>query len=175
MQTAIDILHAQPEPLDQTHAAAIQELRDPLVDACGGHDDALDLVCGQHDEQCALLVGPHGMDAGVIQRDAEDLSGEKQQGVQGLRLRRAGHIACQSERGQKRLDLSWPHLLWVACVVAKERPSHPVAGGACGTNRGVCEPDDFLSPIESFLRGPRSMRTFDMDVFRLHTGSPWPR
>src|SRR5438128_401276 len=22
--------------------------------------------------------------------------------------------------------------------------------------------------------GPRSMRSFDMDIFRLHTGAPWP-
>src|SRR5207302_715241 len=123
----------------------------------------------------ALLGGRHGMDAGVIQRDAEDLSGEQQHGVKGLLLRRAGHSAGQSEMGQKRLDRSWPHLLWVACVVEKARPSHPVEGGAFGTNRVVFEPDAFPSPIESLLHGPRPMRPFDMDVFRRHTGSPWPR
>jgi hypothetical protein len=108
-----------------------------LVDACGGQDDALDLVFGQHDRQCALLVGAHGIDAGVIQRDAEDRSVEKQQGVKGLILRRAGHIACHGKMGQKRLDLSWPYLLWVAFVVEKDIPSHPVAVGAFGTNRVV--------------------------------------
>jgi len=56
VQTEIDILHAQPEPLDQTQAAALQELSDPLVDACGGQDDAPDLVCGQHDGPRDLLV-----------------------------------------------------------------------------------------------------------------------
>ena len=113
-------------------------------------------------------------DPGTV-RDAEDLSGEQQHGVKGLLLRRAGHSAGQSEMGQKRLDRSWPHLLWVTCVVEKDRPAHPVEVGAFGTNRVVFEPDDFSSPIESCLLGPRSRRPFNMDVFRLHTGSPLPR
>jgi hypothetical protein len=57
-------------------------------------------------------------------------------------------MACYGEMGQKRLDLSWPHLLWVAFVVEKDIPSHPVEVGAFGTNRVVFSPDDFPSPLE---------------------------
>ena len=76
------------------------------------------------------------------------LAVEKQQGVKGLMLRRVGHMACHGEMGQKRLDLSWPHLLGVAFVVEKDIPSHPVEVGVFGTNRVVFAPDDFTSPIE---------------------------
>jgi hypothetical protein len=93
-QTAIDILHAQTEPREQTHAAALQALRAPLVDAWGGQEDALDLVFGQHDGQGALRGGPHGSDAGVIQRDAERTARE--------RNRKALQAGCGVERA------TWP-------------------------------------------------------------------
>ena len=69
---------------------AVQALHDQLVHASRGHDDASGLVCGQHDGQRALLGGTHGMDTCVVERDAEHVSVEKQQGVrliEGLRLR----------------------------------------------------------------------------------------
>ena len=113
------------------------------------------------------------MDAGVIHRDAANLSGATPQGVQGLRLRRAGHRACDGEMGQQRLDLSWSPLLGGAFGVEKDRPSPPGEVGAFGTNRVVFSPDDFLRPLEEFLRGPRSMRLLDMDIFRLPPGAPW--
>src|SRR5262245_39343564 len=110
--------------------------------------------------------------AGIIQRDAEDLSGEKQQGVKGLILRRAGHIAGYGEMGQKRLDLGGSHLLWVAFVVEKDIPSHPVEVGVFSTNRVMFSSDDVPSPLEEFMLGLRSRRPFDTDVCRLHTASP---
>jgi hypothetical protein len=101
-----------------------------------------------------LLVRTHGIDTSVIQRDAEHFSVETPQGVEGLILRRSGHLAVHGKRRQECLDLSRTPILRMAYVMTQEVLTHPADVGAFRMKRVTSQPHDLLSLIEPFRLGP---------------------
>ena len=145
--TEVHVLGAEPGALEQAEPRPVEEHRHESRRAVQLVQNGAYLVAREDHGKPSRLLRPHDpLEPGNVL--AQDLAVEKQQGVKGLILRRAGHSACHGEMRQKRLDLSGPHLLWVAFVVEQDIPPHPVEVGAFSTNRIVFEPDDFPSPIE---------------------------
>ena len=86
-------------------------------------------------------------------------------------LCRPGNLSFHGTMRQECLDLTRPHLLWMACVVEQDGAAYPIDGGAFGPNRVVSHPHDAPSPIEQFLLGPWSARVLDILLIVRHDTS----
>jgi hypothetical protein len=151
----VHVLDPQPQTLQDPQPTPVEQLGDQQVRPREPSQDTGDLVASEDDRQPLGPVRPD--DFQLVERPAEHLLVEEQQGAEGLGLGGGGHPAVDRQVGQEGVDLRLGHLPGVADAVEQDEPPGPVVVGVLGSDRVVADPQGRPQPVEQLRlagRGP---------------------
>ena len=121
--------------------------------------DRTGLLAGEHDRQPPGAAGAFHL-LEIRQLELEDLTVEKEQGVERLVLGGGGDIAFHGQVGQKGTNLVGSHGLRVAFAVKKDEAFHPIQIGLLGAEAVAFKTEDPTHLLQERYRfGLASART----------------
>jgi len=135
----VDILDAQSATLQQAEAGAVHQGRHQRGDTVHPRQDCAHLILCEDDRDSRRAAGARGV-LEALQRLAEDLSIEEEQGAEGLVLGGCGDLELDREMDEELADLDLPHLLWVSFLVEEDVALDPAEIGPLGAGAGPAEP-----------------------------------
>ena len=149
----VDVLDAEPQPLQEAHAGAVQEPADQVRSPLHAGEQAPDLVPAQHDRQPRGPARAHeALEPGDAH--AEHVLVEEQQPGERLVLGRGGHVAFGGEVREEGVDLDVAHVLRVTLAVEEDEAPDPAHVGLLGPVRVVPCPQRRADAVEQ-ARGLR--------------------
>ena len=155
----LDVLDAQPQPLHQAHASAVEQLgEEAVLDALDRLQHGGDLAVREHDRQPPRRLRP--ADPGEPRQiEAEHLLVEKHDRRQRLAVGRHRDAPLGREPRQERLDLGRAHLRRVAHVVKTHERPHPMHIGLLGADAEMQVAHPLAHLVEQQLRTERRQHT----------------
>jgi len=147
VRAELDVLHAQPQALEQPHAAPVEKRRDELRRPAHPADQGANLRSGQHRRQ---TLRPLRTNDGLERRQRllEHVSVEEEQRGQRLVLRGGADPAVDGEVGEEGVDLRLAHLDWMPLAVKDDKAPDPRDVGLLGSETVVTRPDRQAHPVE---------------------------
>jgi hypothetical protein len=149
----LDVLDAQPQALEQPHAAAIEEHRDEARRSSHPSDHGAHLRPAQNDGQPPGPLRAH--DRGQTGKGLlEDVAVEEEYRRHRLVLRGRAHAGANRQVRQERVDFGLPHLEGMSLPVKKNEPPDPGDVGLLRPKAVVPGADGEPHPVEQ----PRGAR-----------------
>jgi len=127
----VDILDPKSNPLEKPHSRAVQQPAQQAGDAFHPRQHRLDFPLREHNRQALLWHGATQL-AQPRHVDAQDFPVQKQQGTEGLTMRRSRNTTLVGQHHQEALDMLHPELARMPHSGPPHKAANPIDVGLFG-------------------------------------------
>jgi hypothetical protein len=158
----LDILHAQPQSLEQAHACAVKQSQDEPLRSGQAPEHCTNLVaCQDHRQSRGALCSRDPVEPG--QFDVQYLTIHKHYGRKRLILGGRGQVPLDRERSQECLDFGAAELPRAALAMKKYVASNPEYIGVFGAHRILQSAQPVTNLVQQLARRRRGLMRLHMD------------